>query len=150
MVALPGQLFYCDPDSRLPVVPRPRPERQAVSATGAAKSCSWTPASSASWSTVLTGSFPPTTFARIADTYHTWRGQEGAGEYADVPGFCRSAPLDEVRKHGHVLTPGRYVGAEAPEDDGEPFEDKMKRLVAEASRAAGGRRAAGRSDRCQS
>ena len=49
--------------------------------------------------------------------------------YADVPGFCKSAPLDEVRRHGHVLTPGRYVGAEPQEDDGEPFEDKMKRLV---------------------
>ena len=53
-----------------------------------------------------------------------------AGEYADVPGFCKSATLDEIRKHGHVLTPGRYVGAEAPEDDGEPFEEKMKRLTA--------------------
>ena len=47
-----------------------------------------------------------------------------------MPGFCKSAPLDEVRKHGHVLTPGRYVGAEAVEDDGEPFEEKMERLVA--------------------
>ena len=69
--------------------------------------------------------------ARIASTYHAWRGEDGAGEYADVPGFCKSAPLDEVRKHGHVLTPGRYVGAEAQEDDGEPFEHKMKRLVAQ-------------------
>jgi type I restriction enzyme M protein len=68
--------------------------------------------------------------ARIADTYHAWRGEKEAGEYADVPGFCRSAPLDEVRKHGHVLTPGRYVGAEAQEDDGEPFEEKMQRLTA--------------------
>ena len=68
--------------------------------------------------------------ARIADTYHAWRGEKEAGEYADVPGFCKSAPLDEVRKHGHVLTPGRYVGAEAQEDDGEPFADKMKRLTA--------------------
>ena len=50
---------------------------------------------------------------------------------SDVPGFCRSAPLDEVRKHGHVLTPGRYVGAPPREDDGEPFEDKMKRLVSQ-------------------
>jgi len=47
-----------------------------------------------------------------------------------VPGFCKSATLEEVRKHGHVLTPGRYVGAEAQEDDGEPFEEKMKRLTA--------------------
>jgi len=68
--------------------------------------------------------------ARIAGTYHAWRGEKEAGEYADVPGFCKSAPLEEVRKHGHVLTPGRYVGAEAQEDDGEPFEEKMKRFTA--------------------
>src|SRR5882724_4967300 len=68
--------------------------------------------------------------ARIAGTYHAWRGEKEAGEYADVPGFCKSAPLEEVRKHGHVLTPGRYVGAEAQEDDGEPFDEKMQRLTA--------------------
>ena len=68
--------------------------------------------------------------ARIADTYHAWRGEKEAGEYADVPGFCKSATLEEIRKHGHVLTPGRYVGAEAQEDDGEPFEEKMQRLTA--------------------
>ncbi|OFW16196.1 MAG: hypothetical protein A3H27_15275 [Acidobacteria bacterium RIFCSPLOWO2_02_FULL_59_13] len=68
--------------------------------------------------------------ARIAGTYHAWRGEKSAGEYADVPGFCKSVPLEEVRKHGHVLTPGRYVGAAAQEDDGEPFEEKMKRLAA--------------------
>ncbi len=67
--------------------------------------------------------------ARIADTYHAWRGESQAGAYEDIPGFCKSATLEEVRKHGHVLTPGRYVGAEAQEDDGEPFEEKMKRLV---------------------
>ena len=67
---------------------------------------------------------------RIAGTYHAWRGEDGAGDYADVPGFCKSAALKEVRRHGHVLTPGRYVGVEPQEDDGEPFEDKMKRLVA--------------------
>ena len=50
--------------------------------------------------------------------------------YKDVPGFCKSATLDDIRKHGHVLTPGRYVGAESQEDDGEPFEEKMKRLTA--------------------
>ncbi|MCC7547931.1 MAG: SAM-dependent DNA methyltransferase [Burkholderiales bacterium] len=61
---------------------------------------------------------------------HAWRGEKEAGEYADVPGFCKSAELAEVRKHGHVLTPGRYVGAEAKEDDGEPLEEKMKRLAA--------------------
>jgi type I restriction enzyme M protein len=66
--------------------------------------------------------------ARIAGTYHAWRGEKEAGEYADVSGFCKSAALDEIRKHGHVLTPGRYVGAEAVEDDGEPFPEKFARL----------------------
>ena len=65
---------------------------------------------------------------RIADTYHAWRGEKDAGKYADIPGFCKAATLDEIRKHGHVLTPGRYVGAEAAEDDGEAFVDKMQRL----------------------
>jgi len=68
--------------------------------------------------------------ARIANTYHAWRGEKRAGKYADVPGFCKSAALEEIRKHGHMLTPGRYVGAEAQEDDGEQFEQKMKRLSA--------------------
>ena len=67
--------------------------------------------------------------ARITDAYHAWRGEEDSGEYADVPGFCKSAALEEVRKHGHVLTPGRYVGAEPQEDDGEPFAEKMVRLT---------------------
>ncbi len=69
--------------------------------------------------------------ARIAKTYHAWRGEKDAGTYEDIPGFCKSAPMEEIRKHGHVLTPGRYVGAEAQEDDGEPFEEKMKRLVSQ-------------------
>jgi type I restriction enzyme M protein len=67
---------------------------------------------------------------KIAGTYHAWRGDKAAGEYADVPGFCKATKLDDIRKHGHVLTPGRYVGAEAVEDDGEPFDEKMKRLTA--------------------
>ena len=69
--------------------------------------------------------------ARVADTYHAWRGQDGAEEYADVPGFCKSATLEDIRKHGHVLTPGRYVGAAPREDDGEPFAEKMARLSAQ-------------------
>ena len=69
--------------------------------------------------------------ARITDTYHAWRGKNTATEYEDVAGFCKSAMIDEVRKHGHVLTPGRYVGVEAAEDDGEPFEEKMGRLTSQ-------------------
>ena len=56
---------------------------------------------------------------------------EGATAYADIAGFCKSATTAEIATHGHVLTPGRYVGAEEIEDDGDPFEEKMPRLVAE-------------------
>ncbi len=66
---------------------------------------------------------------RIAQTYHVWRGEKDAGDYEDVPGFCKSAKLAEIASHGYVLTPGRYVGAEEVEDDDEPFEDKMLRLT---------------------
>jgi len=66
---------------------------------------------------------------KIAQTYHAWRGE--GGDYEDVPGFCKSVTLEEIAKQGHVLTPGRYVGAEEVEDDGEPFEEKMARLTKE-------------------
>jgi type I restriction enzyme M protein len=68
--------------------------------------------------------------AKIAGAYHAWRGGPDASDYVDVPGFCKAATLEDIRKHGHVLTPGRYVGAEAAEDDGEPFDDRMRRLTA--------------------
>ena len=67
--------------------------------------------------------------ARIADTYHAWRNKDGG--YEDVKGFCKAAHLDDVRKHNHVLTPGRYVGIPDEEDDGIPFEEKMAKLTAE-------------------
>ncbi|MFB3891133.1 MAG: type I restriction-modification system subunit M [Phycisphaerae bacterium] len=66
---------------------------------------------------------------KVAGTYHAWRGDKDAGKYADVAGFCKSATAEEIASHGHVLTPGRYVGAEAIEDDGEPFDQKMARLT---------------------
>jgi len=77
---------------------------------------------------------------KISSTYHAWRSSpenlklktENSGvAYADVPGFCFSATSEQIAAHGHVLTPGRYVGAEEVEDDGDPFEEKMPRLVAE-------------------
>ena len=86
--------------------------------------------------------------ARIADTYHAWKTTNDerrttnsdasprssslvVRRYEDVPGFCKSATLDDIRGHGYVLTPGRYVGAAEVEDDGEPFDEKMARLTAE-------------------
>jgi type I restriction enzyme M protein len=80
--------------------------------------------------------------AKIAGTYHAWRrggfgtggfgtGGFGTRPYEDIPGFCKSATLDEIRQHGYVLTPGRYVGAEVQEEDDEPFDQKMQRLTAQ-------------------
>jgi type I restriction enzyme M protein len=63
--------------------------------------------------------------ACIADTYHAWRGEKGAGAYADVPGFCKAASLEEIRGHNHVLTPGRYVGAADVEDDDVAFAERF-------------------------
>ncbi len=69
--------------------------------------------------------------AKIADTAHRWRQDcEAEDDYADEPGFCRSVKLAEIREHGYVLTPGRYVGTEAVEDDDEVFAEKMDRLTA--------------------
>lgn len=68
--------------------------------------------------------------ARIADTFHAWRGDcETELPYQDQPGFCRSVTLAEIAEHRYVLTPGRYVGAEALEEDDETFADKMARLT---------------------
>lgn len=69
--------------------------------------------------------------AQIADTYHAWRGEEEAGEYDDVRGFCKSVKMEEVKKHDYILTPGRYVGFAEEEEDPEEFEEKMKRLTSE-------------------
>ena len=78
---------------------------------------------------------------KIADTFHAWQHtdrhsrESGNPEtYQDIPGFCYSARLDDIRKHEHVLTPGRYVGAEEQEDDGEVFADKMTRLTTQLAK----------------
>jgi len=73
---------------------------------------------------------------KIADTYHAWRGDGGAVrkqplQYKDIPGFCKSATLDDIRKHGYILTPGRYVGAAPQKDDDEPFDEKMQKLTSQ-------------------
>ncbi len=68
---------------------------------------------------------------KISTAYHNWRGNSGGKQYEDIAGFCKSSTSDEILAHGFVLTPGRYVGTEEAEDEGEPFETKMLRLVAE-------------------
>jgi len=128
MIALPGQLFYSTPIpaclwfvTREKKNHRFRDRREQVLFIDARKT-----------GTLIDRVHRDLTdedIARIASTYHAWRGEKDAGEYIDVPGFCKSATLDEISRNGFVLTPGRYVGAEDVVDDGEPFEEKMGRLT---------------------
>jgi len=65
---------------------------------------------------------------KITKVYHAWRGEKDAGEYEDIPGFSRAVTWEEIKGHGHVLTPGRYVGAEIAEDDDVPFVERFAAL----------------------
>jgi type I restriction enzyme M protein len=65
---------------------------------------------------------------KITRAYHAWRGEDEAGVYEDVAGFCKSATLEEIQAHGYVLTPGRYVGAADIEDDSMPFAEGFRAL----------------------
>jgi type I restriction enzyme M protein len=149
MVALPGQLFY---STQIPVClwfltrnkdgkdgppgrPKLRDRRKQTLFIDARKMGSMV----SRVNRELTGE----DIQRITETYQAWRGDAvierfndqrknvSASGYADEAGFCKSATTEEIGKHGFVLTPGRYVGAEEAEDDGEPFEEKMSRLIAE-------------------
>ena len=136
MVALPGQLFY---STQIPVCLwfLARNKRNGPRSTGSGHGFRDRRGETLFIDARKLGSLVDRThrelddedLAKIAGTYHAWRGDQGASEYADVAGFCKATKLDDIRKHGHVLTPGRYVGAEAAEDDGEPFEEKMRRLA---------------------
>jgi type I restriction enzyme M protein len=75
--------------------------------------------------------FDSADIAKVADAYHQWRSK--GGQYEDVAGFCKTATLQDIKAHDYVLTPGRYVGAEEVQEDGEPFDGKMKRLTSELS-----------------
>lgn len=68
---------------------------------------------------------------KIAKTYHNFQNNN---DYEDIAGYCKSATLEEIKENNYVLTPGRYVGTEEPEDDGIPFEEKMKTLTQELSK----------------
>ena len=128
MVALPGQLFYT---TTIPVclwfVARDKSNKKFRDRRGETLFID-----ARKMGTLIDrvhGELSEEEIAKIADTYHTWRGQRKALNYEDVPGFCRSAKREEIDGHGFVLSPGRYVGAEDIEDDDEPFEEKMKRLT---------------------
>ena len=129
MVSLPGQLFY---STQIPAclwfLSRDRPRRSRrrrsevlfIDARRMGRMLDRTHRE-------LTGD----DIGRIASTYRTWRDGLRTGKYADEPGFCKSVKLEEIRKHNHILTPGRYVDPEPQPDDGEPFERKMSKLVAQ-------------------
>ncbi|SLN46082.1 putative type I restriction enzymeP M protein [Falsiruegeria litorea R37] len=137
MVALPGQLFYgtqipaClwimakDKSNGIAKEAKLRDRRGEVLFIDARKMGALVPGSRKQ------KELSEEEIARIATAYHAWRGEPDAGEYGDVPGFCKSADKDEIAKHNFVLTPGRYVGADAAEEDDEPFEEKFTRLMGE-------------------
>lgn len=141
MVALPGQLFY---STQIPAclwfLARRRTRRNEILFIDARKLGRMVSRTHRE----LTGD----DISYIANTYHSWRKGAEADGYEDIPGFCKNATLEEVQKHGYVLTPGRYVGAEVAPDDDEPFESKMHRLVEElrAQQAEGTRLDAAISD----
>ena len=128
MVALPGQLFY---STQIPVclwfIARNKEQQYFRKRTGETLFID-----ARTLSVMINRTHRELTDAditRITDTYQAWRGDEGVGEYADLPGFCKSTTLEEVRKHSHFLTPGRYVGAVTQEDNNEAFEDTMAHLT---------------------
>jgi len=128
MVALPGQLFF---NTQIPACLWFLAKQKPVARNGQVLFID--ARKSGRMISRVQCEFTDEEIERIADTVAAWRGEaavgEVAGEYADIPGFCRSVPLAEIAQHGHVLTPGRYVGAEDVEDDDEAFAEKMTRLT---------------------
>jgi type I restriction enzyme M protein len=124
MIALPGQLFF---NTQIPaclwfLVKEKRARQGEVLFIDARKL--------ASMISRVQCEFTDEVIAKIAGTVAAWRGENISGEeYADIAGYCRSVTLAEVAEHGHVLTPGRYVGAEAVEDDDAGFAEKMLKLT---------------------
>ena len=123
MIALPGQLFF---NTQIPaclwfLVKEKRTRQGEVLFIDARKL--------GSMISRVQCEFTEEAIDKISATVAAWRGEADAGEYLDVAGFCRSVTLAEIAEHGHVLTPGRYVGAEAVEDDDEAFADKMQKLT---------------------
>lgn len=126
MVALPGQLFF---NTQIPAclwfLAKQKKRKGEVLFIDARKM--------GSMISRVQAELDDDAITRIAETVAAWRGEveEGASitEYQDAAGFCRSVPLAEIAEHGHVLTPGRYVGAEEVKEDDEAFVEKMQRLT---------------------
>ena len=122
MVALPGQLFF---NTQIPAclwfLARQKARKGEVLFIDARKQ--------GRMISRVQAELTDDTIARIEAVVAAWRGEPGACSYEDVKGFCRSVPLAEIAQHGHVLTPGRYVGAEEVEDNDEAFADKMQKLT---------------------
>jgi type I restriction enzyme M protein len=122
MIALPGQLFF---NTQIPAclwfLAKQKKRKGEVLFIDARKQ--------ATMISRVQSELTDAVIERIAATVAAWRGEPDAGEYADIAGFCRSVPLAEIAQHGHVLTPGRYVGAEAVEDNDEDFTTKMQQLT---------------------
>jgi type I restriction enzyme M protein len=123
MIALPGQLFF---NTQIPaclwfLVKQKRARQGEVLFIDARKL--------GSMISRVQCEFTDDIIAKIAGTVAAWRGEVDSGDYVDVAGYCRSVTLAEIAEHGHVLTPGRYVGAEAVDDDDEAFADKMQKLT---------------------
>jgi type I restriction enzyme M protein len=123
MVALPGQLFF---NTQIPAclwfLAKQKKQRQGQVLFIDARKL-------ATMISRVQSELTDAVIARIAATVAAWRSEAGAGAYQDVLGFCRSVPLAEIAQHGHVLTPGRYVGAEEVEDNDEDFATKMQQLT---------------------
>jgi type I restriction enzyme M protein len=121
MVALPSQLFF---NTQIPaclwfLVKQKTKRKGEILFIDARKQGSMISRAQAEFTDEVIGN--------IEKTVAAWRGD--VGEYQDIAGFCRSVPLAEIASHGHVLTPGRYVGTEEVEDDDEAFADKMQKLT---------------------
>ncbi|PUE62231.1 restriction endonuclease subunit M [Limnohabitans sp. Rim8] len=121
MVALPGQLFF---NTQIPAclwfLAKQKKRKGEVLFIDARKQ--------ATMISRVQSELTDEVIERIRQTVAVWR--TGGDSYQDIAGFCRSVPLAEIAQHGHVLTPGRYVGAEEVEDDDEAFADKMQMLTA--------------------
>ena len=128
MVALPGQLFYSTPipaclwflarNRRGGALPHRTGEILFIDARRIGRMVDRTHRE-----------FTDDDINRMASTYHAWRGNSDAGDYEDVSGFCTSASLEDIRRHRHALTPGRYVAAQTRGINTEPFEENVKRLI---------------------